>query len=141
MKKTIILLSVAALAVVGSYVVFAEDPMGGGMMGRGMRGGPMMDSNDMMMQRRMMGGPMMGGYGGYGGYGMHPMSGMMGGSSLAATEDGGAIVLIGNKLMKYDKDLNLAKEVEIKIDWEKMNKTMMEHHKMMMGTSSGTENK
>jgi len=33
---------------------------------------------------------------------------------MVATNDGGVIVLMGNKLFKYDKDLNLIKEVEIK---------------------------
>ena len=28
--------------------------------------------------------------------------------------------MVGLKLMKYDKDLNLVKEVEIKVDWDKM---------------------
>ncbi|MCG8430228.1 MAG: hypothetical protein MJA29_03540 [Candidatus Omnitrophica bacterium] len=36
-----------------------------------------------------------------------------GGASLAATGDGGVVVLIGPKLLKYDKDLNLVKEVDI----------------------------
>ncbi len=128
MKRTMIMAVVVFAIAAGLYYVFAAKQNEGGMMGRGMMRGRMMDSNDMMMQRGMA-------------YGMHPMSGMMGGSSLAATEDGGALVLMGNKLCKYDKDLNLVKEVEIKIDWEKMNKTMMQYHNMMMGTSSGTESK
>lgn len=33
-----------------------------------------------------------------------------------STSDGGVIIIIGNKMMKYDKDLNLKKEVEIKAD-------------------------
>ncbi len=40
---------------------------------------------------------------------------MMGQVSLATSGDGGVIVLMGNKLMKYDKDLNLVKEVDIKM--------------------------
>ncbi|HJX32384.1 MAG TPA: hypothetical protein VJ624_11155 [Thermodesulfobacteriota bacterium] len=66
------------------------------------------------------------------------MSHMMMDKSLVATEDGGVIVMVGNKLQKYDKDLVLQKEVEIKIDLEGMQKTMMEmmgkcplHKKMM----------
>lgn len=50
---------------------------------------------------------------------------------MVATEDGGVIVLIGNKLMKYDKDLNLVKEVEIKWDMEAMKKRMKECMNMM----------
>jgi len=33
---------------------------------------------------------------------------------MVAANDGGVIVLAGNKLLKYDKDLNLVKEVEVK---------------------------
>ena len=33
---------------------------------------------------------------------------------MVATNDGGIIVLTGNKLLKYDKDLNLVKETEVK---------------------------
>jgi hypothetical protein len=39
----------------------------------------------------------------------------MGKSSMVATQDGGVIVLVMNKLQKYDADLNLVKEVEIKM--------------------------
>ena len=49
---------------------------------------------------------------------------MMMGKSLVATEDGGVVVLLGNKLFKYDKDLVLQKEAEIKIDKEFMQKMM-----------------
>lgn len=41
------------------------------------------------------------------------MGGMMP-KSMVSSNDGGVIILSGNKLMKYDKDLNLVKEVEIK---------------------------
>ncbi len=34
---------------------------------------------------------------------------------MVAASDGGVIVMMGNKLMKYDKDLNLKKEIEIKM--------------------------
>ena len=43
---------------------------------------------------------------------MHKMQKMMQ-ATMVATKDGGIIVLKGNKLLKYDKDLNLVKEVEI----------------------------
>jgi hypothetical protein len=52
--------------------------------------------------------------------GMPPMPGMekmcasmMGKAQMVATDEGGVIVLAGNKLLKYDSDLNLAKEVEL----------------------------
>ena len=40
---------------------------------------------------------------------------MMGKTQMVATDEGGVIVLAGQKLMKYDADLNLVKEVEIKM--------------------------
>lgn len=40
---------------------------------------------------------------------------MMGKAQMVATNEGGVIVLVGNKLMKYDADLNLVKEVEVKM--------------------------
>jgi hypothetical protein len=49
---------------------------------------------------------------------------MMMGKFLVATADGGVVVWLGNKLFKYDKDLVLQKEVEIKIDMESMQKMM-----------------
>ncbi|MDP2980681.1 MAG: hypothetical protein Q8N67_01260 [Candidatus Omnitrophota bacterium] len=50
---------------------------------------------------------------------------------VVVTPDGGVIVLIGNKLIKYDKDLNLVKEAEIKVDMEAMMKQMKECSEMM----------
>ena len=44
---------------------------------------------------------------------------------MVATRDGGVIVMFGNKLMKYDKNLNLKKEVKIDIDKKHMRKMMM----------------
>ena len=58
--------------------------------------------------------------------------GMRMGKELVATTDGGVVVLIGNKLMKYDANLNLVKETEIKIDKEAMQKMQMEKRPMMM---------
>ena len=38
------------------------------------------------------------------------------GKTLVATSDGGVIVMIGNKLFKYDAELNLIGETKIKFD-------------------------
>jgi hypothetical protein len=43
-----------------------------------------------------------------------------------ATQDGGIALLMGNKLVKYDKDMNLQKEIELKYDTEGMHKMMDE---------------
>ena len=40
---------------------------------------------------------------------------LMGKAQMVATDEGGVIVLLGNKLMKYDADLNLVKDVEIQM--------------------------
>jgi len=44
--------------------------------------------------------------------------------SMVATSDGGVVVLIGNTLYKYDKDLSLKQKVEIKMDMDAMRKMM-----------------
>ncbi|HNX69308.1 MAG TPA: hypothetical protein PLL75_04495 [Candidatus Omnitrophota bacterium] len=43
------------------------------------------------------------------------MMSMMRKTSMVASNDGGVIVLAGNKLMKYDANLDLVKEVEVKM--------------------------
>ena len=54
---------------------------------------------------------------------MSPMTGMMKmQGNIVATGDGGVVVLIGNRLYKYDKNLNLQKEVEIMMDMKAMHK-------------------
>lgn len=47
---------------------------------------------------------------------MMGMAAMMMVKSMVATSDGGVFVLVGNKIQKYNKDLVLQKEVEIKMD-------------------------
>jgi hypothetical protein len=56
--------------------------------------------------------------------------------SVVATSDGGVVVVMGNKLTKYDKDLNVVKEVELKMDMEGMQK-MMENMKGMCPMMKG----
>ncbi len=53
---------------------------------------------------------------------------MMEGKKLVATQDGGLVLMVGNKLIKYDASMNVVKEVEIKMDMEAM-KNMMEDMK------------
>jgi hypothetical protein len=88
-----------------------------------MPGQPMMIGNPMMMG----GNPMMGG--------KHTetegsriadmlMRYVMG-KQIIATSDGGVVVAIGNRLYKYDSNLNLQKDVEIPIDMEDLNKMTM----------------
>ena len=56
--------------------------------------------------------------------GKHMMMPMMMGKSMVATTDGGVVVMLGNKLFKYDKNLVLKNEAELKIDKEAMHGMM-----------------
>lgn len=100
MKKTALIIALAGL-------VLASFAQGYGQM-----------EGQMMGQEQMMGkegkGPMGGMQSDFG------MMGAMRSGQMIATSDGGVIVMMGNKLYKYDKDLNLKKEVEIKIDMKGM---------------------
>src|SRR3989338_3078535 len=51
---------------------------------------------------------------------------MMEGKKLIATQDGGVVLMMCNKLIKYDAGMNVVKEVEIKMDMEAMCKSMEE---------------
>ncbi len=110
MKKSIFVILVCVVTFVVCVLAFAQEKEEG-MMGTGMMGkGCMMDKQKMM--------------------GKCPMCGMMMkkmmNKEIVATNDGGVIVLAGNKLFKYDRDLNLKKEVEIKMDMEGVQKMMQE---------------
>jgi hypothetical protein len=118
------------LATVFCSLALAEEKKESAM-GKGMIQGGMMGGKGMMMAKSKM-------------MGMDNMCRMMMSKSLVATSDGGVIVLIGNKLQKYDKDLVLKKEAEIKLDMESMQKIMMQmmekcpmHEKMMEGGMMG----
>ena len=105
MKKIIVIACVMVFITGSAAILLAHDSdkpmMGKGMMGKGMMKGGMM--------------------------GMCPMHGMMmGKSEMVAAQDGGVIVMAGNKLYKYDKDLNLVKEAKVKMDMEDMQKMMAE---------------
>lgn len=89
--------------------------MGKGMMNRGASMGPNQEQGMMQNKDPSMGMKM-----------GCPMMMMMMGRLMVATSDGGIVILVGNKLQKYDKDLNLAKETEIKVDMIAMHKMMKE---------------
>ncbi len=114
MKKVILGIT-AVLVLTVSGLALAQMDKDKGMMGGGMMKG------DMMEKGGMMGGKMMG---------MCPMMQSMMQKQVVATSDGGIIVVMGNKITKYDKDLNVIKEVEQKMDMEGMQK-MMESMKSM----------
>lgn len=44
--------------------------------------------------------------------------------SVVATTDGGVVILAAGKLMKYDGNLNLVKEIDLQIDYDAMRSRM-----------------
>ncbi|MEN6335929.1 MAG: hypothetical protein ABFE01_16875 [Phycisphaerales bacterium] len=145
MKRWMVLIGVATVAVIGSYSVFAQQsqpqsnqPPMGGRMGRGM-----------MMQGQGGPGGMMQGQGGPGGT-MCPMCGAVGGALMQKTVvpvENGVIVAIGDKLIKYDLDLNKVREVAIDIDFHSMQQKMQAmmqncpmHQQMMQRSQQAQDN-
>jgi len=121
MKKGIVAVTAVVVLTI-SGLALAQMDKGKDMMGdkgRGMMGGGMM-KGDMMDKGGMMGGKMMGMMG------MSSMMQSMMQKQIVATSDGGIIVAVGNKFTKYDKDLNIVKEVELKMDMDGMHKQMMD---------------
>jgi len=132
MKRTYVMVAiVAAVGLVTYWALAAETSesnkgmMGQGMMEKGMMGQGTMSQGTMgqhMTGQSMMGGGMMGG--------MCPMHMMMGRMAstvyMVPTSDDGAIVIMGKTLFKYDKDLKLVKQTEMRIDLEAMCREMKE---------------
>ncbi len=58
--------------------------------------------------------------------------------SVVATSDGGVVVLVSNQMVKYDKDLNVVKEAELKVDVDKLRQNIM---KMMPNNPMVRENR
>ncbi len=108
MKRFLPYTFVIFLAAGIAYLAFAAEPtsaMAGKQDGKEMKCKDM-KHNEMMEHKGMMG--------------MCAMHMMMGEhmmkKEIIATQDGGIIVIAAGKLYKYDKDLNLVKEVEMKCD-------------------------
>jgi hypothetical protein len=125
MKKFLSIVLGVVLAMGVAVISFAEEPKEttGPAMGKEMmKGEKMMGCEGMMAKGKMGHEKMM--------MGCCSMHGMMMKSmmekKIVATSDGGVVVAIGNKLFKYDKNLELKKETEIKVDSEAMKKMMME---------------
>jgi len=105
MKKILIIVVVGLFMIGFSSLAFTQEH----------KGGVMDTSKEMKQGDKMYPGKM---------HGMGHGCPMMMGKSLVATADGGVVVMCCNKLFKYDKDLVLQKEAEIKIDMEAMQKMM-----------------
>ena len=61
--------------------------------------------------------------------------------TMIATSDGGVVVRQGVKIYKYDKELNLVKEVELKMDMDAMVKAMNEMKEKCPWCKPATEEK
>lgn len=114
---TVLVIGIAAAGLASAEEM--KDGMSGGGMMKGMMG-------EEMMGKAMMDGKMMG---------MCSMMKSMMDKSVVATSDGGIVIVQGNKVTKFDKNLNIVKEIELKMDMEGMKQDMMEMMKMcpMMG--------
>ena len=64
------------------------------------------------------------------------MCGMMS-KAMLPTGDGGFVVMIGNKLYKYDQNLDLQKETELSVDFQSMKQMMMKMHSMDQDSQNG----
>lgn len=131
MKKIIAILTIVVLVAGLTGLSFAEDTA----KAKGAMPDHKMTGDKHMMYKKM---------------GMCPMHCMMMKNTMIATQDGGVAVMTGNSLSKYDKDLNLIKEVELKTDVEGMKKMMnecpmcckmMEHCKKMGEAKEETKEK
>lgn len=60
---------------------------------------------------------------------------------MVATDEGGVFVLAGNKLIKYDADLNIEKEVEVKMPMGGKMCPMMKAAAEGAASTTGTEKK
>lgn len=114
MKKLIMALMILTMAFAQGSFSFAYDGKDGDVK--------------CCMKKNMMGGKNMG-----------SMMKMMTERTVTATPDGGVVVLAGNKLTKYDKDLNVVKEADVKFDLEAMQKEMAAVCPMIDGKTASTE--
>lgn len=128
MKRSLSVLFSSILFLSAATAAIAQ-PEGQGMGGSGMQQGMGGQGMGQGMGGQGMGKGMMGGQGGEMGQGMMcPMCSSMMKSvaspQVISTGDGGFVILTGNKLIKYDKDLNVVKEADIKVDVSAMMEKM-----------------
>lgn len=102
MKKLSLIIAFAAIMILSALVLWSADKD--------------MSMDKGMMMDKDMGESMMG---------MCPAHGMMAmkmmtNRSIVPTSDGGVIIFVGNKLLKYDKDLNLVKKAAVDVDYQEM---------------------
>ncbi len=151
MKRLMIPAVLVLVAGFGSYAIFAQQGQTPDQPQQGMtRVGP---GGGMMQQRGGMQGGMMGrgvmqGQGGMmagmGCPGCAAMCGSMMQESVTATNDGGVVVAVAGKLIKYDGSLRKVSEANIDIDWAAMHQRMQQvmqncpmMQQMMQGGQAG----
>jgi hypothetical protein len=128
MKTWIVPIALVLILGLGSYAIFAQqqdqsqDQSQQGMMGGGMGGGMMPQGGGMQggMMGRGMGRGMMPGQGGMGCPACAAMAAGLMHESVTATSDGGVVVSVAGKLIKYDANLNKMNEVNLTIDWARV---------------------
>jgi hypothetical protein len=112
MKRLFIPIALVLVVALGSYAILAQQASpasqagSGCMMGGGTNGG-------------MMGGMM--------GNMTYPGGASCGGmmqASVAATTDGGVVVVVAGKLIKYDAAFKKVNEVDLDVDWNAVNQKM-----------------
>jgi len=121
MKNTLFIVAITMIAVIGfGRMIQAEEHIMDRDNGHMMRHGAKYNGQKgMMMDKPMMGGGMM-------------MGRMMMQPKIIATSDGGVVAVVGNKLIKYDSELNVTAEAEIELDEKEMRKMMKKMHKRRM---------
>ncbi|MCF8112713.1 MAG: hypothetical protein K9K21_02545 [Desulfotignum sp.] len=127
MRKSTIVAIVTAFILTSVSICFAQESddqtgkMGTMMSGKSRMGRQGMSGQDMMGRDHM-------------GRGMMRIS-------MVATQDGGVVVMIGNRLYKYDQNLSLKKETEISVDYEGLKGMMMKMQNMGMGMAPSEDTK
>ena len=111
MKKSIVVVTVGVVLMITGLALSQMGDKDQGMMAK--KTEMMEDRGSMMGSKGMMGMHDM----------MMKMSDMMH-KTVIATSDGGFVIVGPDKITKYDKDLNVFKEVELKADTEGIKRMM-----------------
>jgi hypothetical protein len=138
MRRSLIAVAVVLLAL-GSYGIFAEqqpapppqldqEPPGGGMMG-GQGMDPGMMQGGMIGQGMGRGMMMPGGAGPMAGAGCRGCAAAwaaLAHESITPTSDGGVVVAVAGKLIKYNASLQKVAEANVEVDWAQLHRRMQQ---------------
>lgn len=109
MKRWTTWITLALMVVLGSYALFAQQ-----------------QQPPARPQRGMMGRGIMGGMDGMACPGCAVACGVMAQESITATSDGGVVVAVAGKLIKYDASLKKVSEANIDVDWAAMHQRVQQ---------------